>query len=362
MAEFMPGLDLNRLFFQQVIKPLMDKNFPGLRYSAGILGDGSDVLRFDTPLSMDHNWGPHMRIFLTEHDFKTKKEEIDKMFRHNLPYEFMGFPTNFSKPVDTYLVQQMKPIDSGPVNHLIQFYTVKSFFKHYLGVDPYARLTDKDWLLFPQHSLIEVTGGEVYYDGLGELEKVRKKFSYYPDHIWLYMYMMQWAYIGMEEAFMGRTGEIGDELGSHRVASNLVNHIMRLCFLMEKRYWPYEKWFGTAFSRLKSAHELHHILIDVIHGQTWQEREEHLTLAYEIIARLHNDLKITKPVETVPREFEGRPYKVLYGYEVVKEIKKKVKPKLQNMKYPLGSLDQFIGHPKIGHENYVYREMKNIIK
>jgi hypothetical protein len=52
---------------------------------------------------------------------------------------------------------------------------------------------------------------------------------------------------------MARCGDVGDELGSRLVAARLIEELMRLCFLMEKQYWPYAKWFGTAFSKLACA-------------------------------------------------------------------------------------------------------------
>lgn len=362
LPPFIPGIDLNRLFFQQIVKPLMDEHFPGLKYSAALMGEGSDVLRFDNPQSMDHNWGPHLRIFLSEYDFRTKKGEIDTMLRHKLPYDFMGFPTNFTKPVETYLVQQMKPIKSGPVNHLITFHTIRSFWEHYLGIDPHGKVTYKDWLTFPQQGLIEVTAGDVYYDGLGELEKMRAKYAYYPDEIWLYMYQIEWGYLAGLEAFMGRSGEVGDALGSSIIASDIVTYIMRLCFLMEKKYWPYPKWFGTGFSRLRCAPELAHILLNASQSKTWQEREECLGRAYEIIARMHNDLRITKPMNVVATEFEGRPYKVLHAMEFYLEIGKKLSPRFKRFKYRLGAIDQFTKHSKISHMEYVARELRSIMK
>lgn len=363
LPPFMPGIDLNRLFFQQIVKPLIDEHFPGLRYSAALMGEGSDVLRFDNPQSMDHNWGPHVRIFLTDHDLRTKKNEIDEMLRHKLPYTFMGFPTNFTKPDETqYLVQQMKPISRGPVNHFIQFYSIKSFWQHYLGFDPYQKITKLDWLIFPQQALIEVTAGEVYFDGLGELEKIREKFCYYPDNVWIYIYMIQWDRIANSEAFLGRTAEVGDELGSNILANSIVNDIMKLCFLMEKKYWPYNKWFGTAFSRLRSAPELTHLLIDVVHSPDWADREEKLCRVYEIIVRMHNDLRLTRPLSTEFKNYNGRPYKVIDAHTAVHEIFKTVKdPYFRRLKYKIGSTDQFISHARINHINYVYWEFKKFL-
>jgi hypothetical protein len=56
-----------------------------------------------------------------------------------------------------------------------------------------------------------------------------------------------------EEPFVARTGDVGDELGSQVIAGRLVRALMQLCFLMERRYAPYSKWFGTGFSRLSIA-------------------------------------------------------------------------------------------------------------
>ena len=44
MAAFIKGKELCRGFFEQVAKPILDRGFPGLEYSAGLLGYGSDVL------------------------------------------------------------------------------------------------------------------------------------------------------------------------------------------------------------------------------------------------------------------------------------------------------------------------------
>jgi len=65
---FINGLDLCEQFFQEAVRPLLDHHFPNLRYAAGRLEGGSDVLGFDTPLSRDHDWGPRCTIFLTETD------------------------------------------------------------------------------------------------------------------------------------------------------------------------------------------------------------------------------------------------------------------------------------------------------
>jgi len=53
---FIPGLELSARFYREAVRPLLDARFPGLRHAAARLGRGSDVLGFDTEMSMDHDW------------------------------------------------------------------------------------------------------------------------------------------------------------------------------------------------------------------------------------------------------------------------------------------------------------------
>ena len=63
MNKFIKGKSLSKLFFNEIIKPLLKKHHPGLEYSAGLLGNGSDVIGFDTPRSMDHDWDQGLYYF-----------------------------------------------------------------------------------------------------------------------------------------------------------------------------------------------------------------------------------------------------------------------------------------------------------
>jgi hypothetical protein len=76
---------------------------------------------------------------------------------------------------------------------------------------------------------------------------------------------------------MGRAGTAGDEVGSAIIGSRLVRDLMRLCFLIEKQYPPFPKWFGTAFKHLKCAEGLLPLLRRVLPAQKWEERERLLS-------------------------------------------------------------------------------------
>jgi hypothetical protein len=70
-SGFIPGLTLNRRFYEEVVRPLLDQYLPNVAHSAALIGYGSDVLGVDTPMSTDHNWGPRLQIFLSDEDYGT---------------------------------------------------------------------------------------------------------------------------------------------------------------------------------------------------------------------------------------------------------------------------------------------------
>ena len=338
MPRFIRGSKLSELFYIEVVKPILYSEFPNLKYSAGLVGSGSEVLGFDTPQSTDHHWGPRMLLFLSENDYRKNKDKIWTVLSERLPYRFRGYSTNFGKP-DRFGVRLLEEIESGPVNHLVEIFTIRLFFKEYLDFNPYREIKTSDWLKFSEHRLLEIIKGKIFHDDL-HLDMIRNKFSYYPRDMWLHLLSLQWYRISEEEAFMGRCGDVGDELGSKIIASRLVKQLMKLCFLMEKEYAPYSKWFGTAFTRLKSSKRLIQIFNKVLAAQSWREREKHLSQAYEEVARLHNKLKITKPMKTEVSQFYNRPYLIIHALNFADEIKKCIEnEEIKNMGLDIRPID-----------------------
>ena len=66
MARFIPGLELSERFYAEAVRPVLARHWPRLRYSAALIGPGSEVQGFDTPMSMDHHWFPKVQIFLKD--------------------------------------------------------------------------------------------------------------------------------------------------------------------------------------------------------------------------------------------------------------------------------------------------------
>lgn len=312
MSTFVAGLDLNRRFYEEAVRPLLDVSFPDLPYAAALLGSGSETLGFDTEMSMDHDWGLHLFIFMREED-ADQGDAIANLLSYQLPGTFSGFPVSFPAVSSEPRTRIMKRSVDGPVNHHVIPITVRNFVRVQLGYDLAQPLQAADWLTFPSYALREIVAGAVFYDAVGDLTALRNRLAWYPYDLWLYLLASGWQRIGQEEHLMPRAGSVSDELGSALIGSRLIRDVMKLCFLMEKQYAPYAKWFGTAFKQLRCSRDLWPVLWSAQQAPGWRKREEALSSAYEMLAHMHNALGVSRKLPEVVSPFYDRPFQVIHG-------------------------------------------------
>ena len=358
MTQFIPGLKLSELFYKEAVKSILDLHFPQIRYSAALISTGSEVLGFDTPQSRDHHWGPRLLLFLSKADYRVKQEKISTVLSKELPPTFHGYSTHFSKPDEEGAQVLIEAKNGQLINHRVDISTVESFFQDCLGINPHDDINELDWLILSQQKLRTIRNGKVFHDTL-ELNKVRKKFKYYPKDVWLYLLACQWHRIEQEEPFMARCGDVGDELGSKILAARLTKDVIFLCFLMEKEYAPYSKWLGTAFSRLRCSRKLTPIIEKALSSQNWKERERNLSSLYEEIAKMHNSLNITEPLPTKVSRFYSRPYLVIHADRFARGIRKKIRSKvIRNIKVDIGSVNQFSDSTNVLEDTRVLKKLR----
>jgi hypothetical protein len=161
-------------------------------------------------------------------------------------------------------------------------------------------------------------------------------------------------------------GEAGDELGSQIIAGRLARDLMRLCFIMERRYAPYSKWLGGAFSRLSCAAELSPVLEATLGSKSWNERERHLCAAYEAVARIHNALEIGQPLEATVRQFHERPYQVLDAERFAKSVSDLITDsELRSIRDdvgPIGAIDQFADNTNLLCRADLCQRLRSLLK
>lgn len=335
---FVPGLTLSEWMYEDAVRPLLTRRWPSLFYSAARLGHGSEVLGYDTAQSMDHDWGPRLSLFLADDAPDHLRTDLSEGLAAELTDAIRGYPLalawNGSAAVTT---------TAGHPAPRIDVMTLREFSQSRLGLEPDAAWTASDWLAMPEQILLSLTRGRVFHDGLETIEPFRSRLRYYPDQVWLYLLAAGWGRIGQEEAFMGRCGQVGDELGSRLVAARLVRDLMRLCFLMERQYAPYIKWLGTAFARLACAPRFLPLFEAVWRAETWADRQGPLVAALEAAAGMHNALGLTPSVDPSARPFYDRPFLVLDAGRFASALRERIgEAEVLALPEGIGGLDQWV--------------------
>jgi hypothetical protein len=333
--DFRSGLELSREFYDELVRPILAASLSDVSCSVALIGWGSEVQGFDTARSTDHAWGPRMQIFLGASDFAELGHTLDAALDDQLPEVFCGHQVRFAFP------------DGASPRHWAAVTDITQYFISYLGSDISEGVSTKTWLTAPTQTLRELTGGTVFHDGLGVLETWRARLAWYPDDIWRHVLASQWMRLDAEEPFVGRCGEVGDDLGSAVVAARQVRDLMKLAMLMARVYPPYSKWLGTAFSRIQLSDQLTPHLSAALRAASWRTRQQHLTAAYELLAIQHNKLGLTEPIDPTIRQFHTRPFLVLDSHRFANALVDTISdPALQAL--PLvGAIDQFVDNTNL---------------
>jgi hypothetical protein len=122
----MSGGEFARRFHADVVAPLLARAMPGLRYAAGRLGSGSDVLGFDDAMSRDHDWGCRLTLVVDDSD-RDAVPQIAGLLERELPGSCRGRPVRVPVTWDSSRT------------HNVDVATVTGFATGQLGVDPLPR-------------------------------------------------------------------------------------------------------------------------------------------------------------------------------------------------------------------------------
>ncbi|GAA1599266.1 DUF4037 domain-containing protein [Kribbella hippodromi] len=340
MAEFRAAAEVAAGFHAEVIAPLVGD----IGYAAGLLGWGSDVLGYDTARSMDHGWGPRVTVLVDADQVERVRKAVDD----GLPDEYDGYPVRFGW-------------DSYAPRHHVAVATLGDWLTERLGFDASQRIGVEDWLVTPQQQLLGVVAGQVYADD-GRLAPVRAALSWYPDQIWYWLMACQWSRIAQEEAFVQRTDEVGDGLGSRVVAARLTRDVMRLALLQSRTYAPYTKWLGTAFARLDDSDGLGSALSSAVDAASYPDREQALVTAYELVARRHNALGVTDELDPSPRPYFDRPAQVIGADRFVEACLANVTDEEVKRHGLIGSIDQYVDNTDVLSNPPVYRKLTAVYR
>lgn len=292
----MSGRELSRRFYVEQVRPRVGPALGDVPYAAAMIGDGSDVLGFDDDVSPDHDFGPRVQIVLPPDVDPTPVLTALSTF----PDRYAGLPVSFTSASSF----------SGWAEGSAAVTTAAELFRARVGFDPGDGVGLGDWLLTPTQLLATVTAGPVFHDPAGLLTDRRRALGWYPDDVWRYVLAAGWLRVDQEGPFVGRTGGSGDDIGSALLTARLVRDHVRLAFLIERRWAPYSKWLGRAFSELPIATRLRPILGAALSATSWRERERQLSDAAALLIDATNALGLAAAVDPRPGRFFTRDIRV----------------------------------------------------
>ena len=300
---------------------------PGLRYAAGRLGSGSDVLGFDDVMSRDHDWGCRLTLLVDEPD-RDAVPQISGLLEEKLPESYRGFPVRF-------------PVTREPSRaHKVEVATVAGFAASRLGIDPTGEMSAVDWLVLTGQSVLEVTAGPIFIDRTAELARVRATLHWYPPDVERYVLAAGWQRLSQQMPMVGRTAVCGDELGSRLLSAQLADDVIWLAFALSRQWPPYAKWRGTAFQALAIAADLGRPLAASATAPGWREREGSLAEACEVLLSVQHARGLPGPGSAITR-FWDRPFRTVDDAIAEALLGGIADPQVSRLPAGVGSIEQW---------------------
>jgi hypothetical protein len=260
-------------------------------YAAGRLGAGSDVLGLDDAMSRDHDWGLRLTLIVPASSVADVRHALES----DVPDRFQGLPTRFR-------------LSGEPAARLqVDVCSMAGFVVPLLGFDPRSGISMHDWLSLSGQSVLEVTAGPVFADLDGALHRLRETLAWYPDDLWRYALACDWARLAQELPLMGRAADVGDDRGARLIAGRVGHTTMHLAFLLERRWAPYAKWFGTVFRTLSCASALGPGIDLLLDGRDGRKREQGAAAALQLLLEVQNAAGLTA-VDRATVPFWDRPH------------------------------------------------------
>lgn len=240
----MKGIELSELFYREYGEPMLKERFAEYLpfIAVGLTGCGSERFGYDDCISCDHDFEAGFCVFLPDESLVDRKTEfaLERAYS-KLPCEFMGVKR-----------EQISAVGGNRYGIM----RISDFLLEKTG-SPDGELSLKQWLFTPEQSLAEATNGKIFYDGLGDLSKIRKTLEYMPEDVRL-------KKLAGELLMMGQSGQYnylrcvarGESGAAQLAVIQFVSSAMHVIFLLNKKYMPYYKWSFRALRELDKLSEL----------------------------------------------------------------------------------------------------------
>lgn len=230
-------VDDSRDFWTEIVCPLLETHFPAetAQMAAGFFGYGSEVLRLDDAYSTDHHFGLRVNVLLPEALKLERGAAIEDGLAAHLPHAWRGRELR-----EGYT--RTKGVELASLEHHL---------RSTIGLDR-APQTLEEWLRIPEEDITHVVAGEVWHDPSGHFLAVRAALdAYYPEPVRLRR-LAHWCryFSGMGVYALKRALLRDNILYASTTFARSLRWGVQMAFLLDRRYYPYDKWLTEMFRRL----------------------------------------------------------------------------------------------------------------
>lgn len=254
-------IDDSRDFWAEIVLPLLQSHFPDetQHMAAGFFGYGSEVLRLDDQYSTDHHFGLRVNILLPEAIKIARGAAIEDGLAAGLPHQWRGRELR-----EGYT--RTKGVELASLEHHL---------RSTIGLDhPPQTLTE--WLKIPEEDITHIVAGEVWHDPSARFTAIRETLAdYYPEPVRLRR-LAHWCryFSGMGVYALKRALLRDNQLYASTTFARSLRWGVQMAFLLDRRYYPYDKWMTEMFHRLpRMGARLAHIVDEAPRLSTpWQRK------------------------------------------------------------------------------------------
>ena len=234
----MKGIELAKAFYEQCGKPMLEEQFADVlpHLAVGLIGSGSECFGFDDAVSADHDFEPGFCIFLPDEATIERKRafQLERAYA-KLPEEFMGYRRAKLAPV-------------GGARHGVM--RIDEYFEQKIGAAD-GVLSLGQWFSVPEQALAECTNGAIFYDGSGQISRMREALRTFPTPVRL-------KKLAGNLLLMAQAGQYnymrciahGEQAAAQMAVFEFVKAAMHTVFLLNEQYEPYYKWSFRALRAL----------------------------------------------------------------------------------------------------------------
>lgn len=305
-------IDISHGFFDECVRPVLASQFPDefSQMAFGVWGLGSEALRLDDDFSRDHHWGLRIDAIMPLELLQTRWPAMTAALEAGLPHSYQG-----------HALGERAVVGAG-----ITPDSLRGLLSRTIGID-HPPQTAAEWLSIPEEDITHVINGEVWHDPSGRFTAVRETLKgYFPEPVRLRR-LAHWCryYSGMGTYALKRALLRNNQYYASTAFGRAIRLGVQMAFMLDKTYYPYDKWTMAAFKRLPRMYGRMGALVDeaVDIGAGWERKLELLDRISDALDQAMVEDGVIPPH---PR-FEGSPtsgYRLMeWAYwEIIRKLPK----------------------------------------